>query len=331
MSWTAPSTGGPPATYIIEAGSAPGLADLASFATGNTAVVFSAGGVPNGTYYVRVRAANAMGASGPSNEATLVVGLPPGAAPGPPAALVASSTGNFVTLSWQAPASGGAPTTYIIQAGTGPGLANLANFPTGSTATTFSAGGVPVGAYHVRVLASNGVGTSGPSNDALLVVGAGSSPQAPSGLAASWVASTVTLSWTAPAGGAAPTSYVIDVGSAPGLADITSVSTGNAATSLTAVGVPDGTYHVSVRAANGSGVSGPSNAVVVRVGSDTCSGDFVVTLTWNTGSPTGSPTRVDMDLHVVEPDGTRVFWFNPTGGRSVRMFDDNIVPGSGRR
>jgi uncharacterized protein YfaP (DUF2135 family) len=30
-----------------------------------------------------------------------------------------------------------------------------------------------------------------------------------------------------------------------------------------------------------------------------------------------------MDLHVTEPDGTRVYWDNPTGGRSVEMFGDN--------
>ncbi|MCX6553371.1 MAG: S8 family serine peptidase, partial [Acidobacteria bacterium] len=59
---------------MIEAGSAPGQADLANFSTGSTATSFAASGVGAGTYYVRVRATNAFGTSGPSNEATLSVG-----------------------------------------------------------------------------------------------------------------------------------------------------------------------------------------------------------------------------------------------------------------
>src|SRR5439155_15865978 len=63
-----------PTTYVIEAGSATTRSDLANFRTNSVALTFTAGGVANGTYYVRVRAANSAGVSAPSNEAVLTVG-----------------------------------------------------------------------------------------------------------------------------------------------------------------------------------------------------------------------------------------------------------------
>ena len=70
LTWTATS---PASSYVIEAGAAPGGRELATLATGNSATTFHAGGVGAGTYYVRVRAATAAGASGPSNEIAVVV------------------------------------------------------------------------------------------------------------------------------------------------------------------------------------------------------------------------------------------------------------------
>jgi hypothetical protein len=76
----------------------------------------------------------------------------------------------IMTLNWSAPTSGGAPTTFVIEAGTGPALADLARFSTGYTGTSFSAGGVPAGTYYLRGRAANGAGTSGPSNEVTVVV-----------------------------------------------------------------------------------------------------------------------------------------------------------------
>ena len=65
LSWTPPTemtTG-----FVVEAGSAPGLADLASIEvpSGNG---ISVPNVPSGSYYVRVRSRNGMGVGLPSNE-----------------------------------------------------------------------------------------------------------------------------------------------------------------------------------------------------------------------------------------------------------------------
>jgi hypothetical protein len=73
FTWTAPSEGDPPSSYLLEAGSAPGQANLASVSVGNVVAV-SFSNVPRGTYYVRLKAVNAAGVSAPTP--TLVVVVP---------------------------------------------------------------------------------------------------------------------------------------------------------------------------------------------------------------------------------------------------------------
>jgi hypothetical protein len=72
FTWTAPAVG-TPTSYILEAGSATGLSDLAVLNTGSTATTRAVSSVPRGTYYVRLRAVNAQGSSLVSNERTVVV------------------------------------------------------------------------------------------------------------------------------------------------------------------------------------------------------------------------------------------------------------------
>jgi hypothetical protein len=264
LSWTPPSAGDLPTSYVVEAGSASGRSDLANFDTGNPTPALVADGVPAGTYFVRVRAKNGAGASGPSNEVVVAVTGGGVCAPGAPTGLTASSSGSTVTLAWTAPGGACAPTGYIIEAGSSPGLANLANFNTGSSATTFGASGVGAGTYYLRVRASAPGGTSAPSNEATLVVGGGggcAGVPAATSLTGSVNGSTVSLAWTSVAGA---TSYVLEAGSAPGLSNLL-VSDQGAATSLSAV-AGNGTYYIRLRAKNACGASAPSNEIALNVG-----------------------------------------------------------------
>lgn len=159
--WWAPVPGA--AFYRLEAGSTSGAADLAVIDI--SANQFSAV-VPSGTFWVRVRAVNAWGLSAASPDARLVVDGTTGA-PEAPQALSAGVVGNTVTLSWTPPSTGSLPADYAIEA-------SIAGGPfvtvTRSTGTTFTAAGVPSGAYAVRVRASNGRGTSAPTTAVPVVV-----------------------------------------------------------------------------------------------------------------------------------------------------------------
>ncbi len=267
MAWDPPDGGPAPTTYIIEAGSAPGLDNLARFATGETRTSFLATGVAPGTYFVRVYAASDLGSSSPSNEIALTVGGYSGPVPDAPAALASATNGSTVSLTWSPPASGVA-SSYWIEAGSASGLSDLASFSTGSAATNFVATGVGAGTYFVRVKGMNG-GAIGPaSNEIRSTVSASSgpcygAPGAPSGLTRSVSGSTVTLAWNASAG--SPSSYVIEAGSAPGLWDLANFDTGGTSTTLRATGVGRGDYFVRVRGRNACGNSAPSNEVLASV------------------------------------------------------------------
>jgi hypothetical protein len=123
-------------------------------------------------------------------------------------------------------------------------------------------------------------------------------------LSGSVTGSTVALTWLQPTSADPATSYVVEVGSSAGAANLASFDTGSSATTLTVTAVPSGTYYVRVRAKNSAGTSAPSNEVVLTVGGGapcssppgapggltaTVSGSSV-TLTWNTLTGTSAPT-----------------------------------------
>ena len=67
-----PAGGNGVSSYIVEAGSSTGASDLTAGDTGSVATSYDATAVGPGTYFVRVRARTACGASAPSNEVTVV-------------------------------------------------------------------------------------------------------------------------------------------------------------------------------------------------------------------------------------------------------------------
>jgi hypothetical protein len=177
--------------------------------------------------------------------------------------------GTTVTLSWNAPASGCAVESYVVEAGTSSGATNLLTERTVSTSFSYT---LSPGTYYVRVRAGNGYGLSAPSNEIHDTLVPPSPPPcsvppgAPSGLAHSVTGTTVTLWWTAPGSGCTVNVYVIEVGSATGLADIGSGHTGSSATSAAVSNVASGTYYVRARARNAYGDSEPSKEILVSVG-----------------------------------------------------------------
>lgn len=162
ISWTASSSGGAATGYQLLAGTAPGVTNIGVVPL--TAPGLSVPNVPNGTYYVRVVATNAAGASAPTADQSVTVGA---AAPGAPRSLTGvAGAGGFVSLSWLAPSSGPAPTGYVVLAGFTPG-ANTFQIPL--TATGLAGSGVGAGVYYVRVVALNGA-TPGPASNELTLV-----------------------------------------------------------------------------------------------------------------------------------------------------------------
>jgi hypothetical protein len=214
-----------------------------------------------------------------------------GTLPSAPQNLQASVVGTTLTLSWQAPAQGTPVSTYIVRAGTGPGLSNVYDGPVGTATTVTSP--VANGTYHIRVLAQNATGVGPATADVVATVGV--PPGAPQSVVASATGGVVTLSWAAAAGGGAVSTYIVQVGTAPGLSNVFSGAVGAATTVSGAVG--PGTYYLRVLAQGPGGTSDPSTEVSVTVG-PSCTvpavpvltgglSGAVITISW--GTPSGGP------------------------------------------
>ena len=170
VTWQPAAAGTPPLGYLVEAALSPGGPGIAAFLVIQPSIVLN--GVPNGAYYVRVRAGNAEGISAAANE--VIVSVPGGGGPctAPPHAptdLSAAVAGSAVALTWRPAASGCAATWYVVQAGSAAGLSDIALFNVGNT-VTLSASAAP-GTYFVRVIAVNAFGGSPPSNELTVAVG----------------------------------------------------------------------------------------------------------------------------------------------------------------
>lgn len=161
LSWNPPA-GETPTGYVVEAGTASGLANSGAVNVG-AATSFSVD-LPSGAYFVRVRALNANGTSAPSNE--ILVQRASVALPGQVPALDAVLSGSTLVLDWEAPASGGPVDEYVLEAGSAPGLSNLATLSLGSV-RVFSVS-VPPGVYHIRVRARNSGGLGVASREVVI-------------------------------------------------------------------------------------------------------------------------------------------------------------------
>ncbi len=271
IAWTAPTTGDPVTNYVLEVGSAPGLANLVVLPVG-AGLSFVAPGVPDGTYWLRVRGSNAAGIGVPSQDLGVTMGVAGGCVglPYAPVLQAPAISGSLLSLAWDAPGGTVAPTSYVLFAGSAPGRADLAVLNLGGTGTTFAAN-APPGTYFLRVAGRSACGVGAASTDVTASVlsgggggGGGVVPVPPSGLTASVSGRVISLSWTPPATGATPTSYVVDVGTISGSANLGSFNTGSTATSVSGTVAP-GRYFIRMRTRANTNLSAPSSEVIVVV------------------------------------------------------------------
>ena len=212
---------------------------------------------------------------------------------GAPRVTVLANNAVFITYSAPSTPPGG---TILAVTYNGAPLANILI----GTATAFGSNGpVPAGLYTVQVI----WGPSARSDVVGFIVpapgGSGTTPASPVMHPAVVSGNSVFLSWDPIADA---TSYEIEAfGFATGQRLILPV----AQASATVTNVPPGNYGVRVRARNAVGFGGFSNQVLVAVLTTFRLRDMEVTLTWNTES--------DIDLHVIEPNGTHVWWRNRNG------------------
>ncbi|MEZ5291539.1 MAG: fibronectin type III domain-containing protein [Vicinamibacterales bacterium] len=168
LQWTENPLGPVIAGYQLHAGTGPGLSNIGVAPLPATQRTFAAN-APPGTYYVRIVAVNAAGASPTSNEAVLVAQPGTCTIPSTPLGLVASVTSGRLNVAWNAPQSGAIPTGYTIQAGTTSGASNWGTFGLPPSPTAVS-GIVPSGPYFIRLFAANACGTSGASSQVSVTV-----------------------------------------------------------------------------------------------------------------------------------------------------------------
>ena len=257
LNWR-PGSGGSPATEYLLYVSTTSWGQNVIYARSVGNVLTVSGDLPNGQYYARVRARNAAGTSTSSNQVSFIVGK----ALATPTGFVVTWSGTTATLTWRATAADSVedtPTGYILEAGTNPGLSDIATVDVGDV-TSYSAD-ISAGTYYVRVRSVNALGTSQVTRDIALI--APGAPPAPAALAETSAAGegTVRLRWTAP-GGAAPTGYIIEAGSEPGLSDLAKLQVASLTEFSTEA--PAGTYYVRVRAVNGRGAGPASNEIIVQ-------------------------------------------------------------------
>ncbi len=148
------------ASYTLEAGSRDGAADLARVAIPGDRTTFSAE-APPGTYFVRVRADTSCGPSGPTPDAWFTVGQGP--LPPSPTGLTVTGTSPLYTATWQPVANA----YYVLEVGSGPGLADVARVIT--TGTSVGPAAVPPSAtFYLRVRAIGAAGMGPPGQEFVL-------------------------------------------------------------------------------------------------------------------------------------------------------------------
>jgi hypothetical protein len=249
LQWTPPSAGPAAAGYVIELGAAPGETATRILVDQAPTFTFEA---PTGTLYFRVRTRVGLTQSDPSNEIQALVNVL--AAPSAPENLLTMVNDTSVALAWRNTFTGGAPVSLVLNVSG----ALSATIPLGLT-DSVAFNGVPAGTYTLSVRAVNLAGSAETTPVTLTFPGPCSGlPHVPTNLVTYKIGNTIHVTWDAPAAGAAPTAYVLNVtGSFAG-----SFVTNGRSMSGT---VGAGAYTISVAAINPCGGSPATAAQTVTV------------------------------------------------------------------
>ena len=272
VTWTAPSaTGGSAITGYTVSG-----VDQTTHAATGTVCAWTHGplgctaeSLSNGDLYTfTVTATNGVGTSLPSAPSSAVI---PATTPGAPRDVTAVSGDASATVAWVAPTSNGgrAITSYAVAATDQTTSATIESACTWTSGPlTCTAHGLMNGdPYAFTVRATNAVGSGSASSPSLAVTPA-TTPDAPTGVAATPGNGSATVTWTAPAsdGGSPITGYTVD-----GTDQTTSTDLGTVCTwasgplTCTASSLTNGdSYSFTVTAVNSVGAgaaSDPSTAV----------------------------------------------------------------------
>ena len=163
IAWTAPSQGPTPSGYTLYAGSAAGLSNVGLAST--TATVLVVPNVPNGTYYIRVKAVGTGGSSPATSDYMVTMQVAP---PAPPVNVTGmTGAGRTAVVTWQPSGAGGSPSLYRVSVGYAPGATSFV-FETANP--SIGGSGIAPATYYVRVAAVNGGGISQPSAEIALTV-----------------------------------------------------------------------------------------------------------------------------------------------------------------
>lgn len=213
-----------------------------------------------GSYVVDLVGQNGGGFGVPSHRLELSVGVD--APPDPPVNPAAFVRDDLVRLSWQPAPSGPAPSAFVVEAA----AAGTATFfeVARTRAPQLVASRVPAGEWVVRVRAATDGGLSAPSASVQFATsGCAAPPGPPTDLWALATSSRITLRFGEPATGSAG-DYVVEAGTASGLADLGRFLVGGPQTLFEAQ-APPGVFYLRVRAQNTCGESAASNEAVLVV------------------------------------------------------------------
>lgn len=216
----------------------------------------------------------------------------------PPTGLrVEWQAGNQMTLRWNPPGLGPAPTSYLLEGSLSPG-AVVASVPTGSAATTFSFT-VPTGSFYLRLRAMNGGELSLPGNEIKVNVAVPVKPATPANFQAAVQGRLLFLAWKNSYAGGEPTGLMLDI-----TGPITASVPLPLSEELSVPNVFDGTFTLRLRAVNAAGSSAQTSAATLTVPSTGC-----------------ALPRVPMDYTAVRAGNAVVMsWEAPSGGTPATSY-----------